>query len=123
MFCKNCGSEMNENAAVCVRCGVAKGSGNSYCPNCGKETNPNAAVCLSCGCSLVNSQVQSSIEDKDNIGWGVLGFFIPLIGLILYLVWRDSKPKAAKIAGKGALIGFVLGIVAYIFMLMMMFSL
>lgn len=25
MFCKNCGSPMNDNAAVCVSCGVAKG--------------------------------------------------------------------------------------------------
>ena len=25
MFCRNCGSEMNENAAVCVKCGISKG--------------------------------------------------------------------------------------------------
>ena len=31
MYCRNCGAEMNENAAICVKCGVAKGTGNSYC--------------------------------------------------------------------------------------------
>lgn len=25
MFCRNCGSEMADNAAICVKCGVAKG--------------------------------------------------------------------------------------------------
>ena len=100
---------MNENAVVCVRCGVAKGSGNTYCPNCGKVTIPNAAVCLNCGYSLVNLQTQSSAEDDGNIGWGILGFFIPLVGLILYLVWKDSKPKSAKMAGKWALISFTIG--------------
>ncbi|TAK15560.1 MAG: TM2 domain-containing protein [Acidobacteria bacterium] len=27
MFCKNCGSEVSEKAAVCVKCGVATGVG------------------------------------------------------------------------------------------------
>ena len=109
MYCKNCGSKMNENAVVCVKCGVARGNGNSYCTNCEKATNLNAAVCLSCGYSLVNLQTQSSVEDDGNIGWGILGFSIPLIGLILYLVWKDSKPKSAKVAGKWALISFTIG--------------
>ena len=74
-----------------------------------KVTNPNAAVCLNCGYSLVNLQTQSSVEDDGNIGWGILSFFITLVGLILYLVWKDSKPKSAKVAGKWALISFIIG--------------
>lgn len=38
----------------------------------------------------------------------MLGFFIPLVGLILYLVWKDEKPKSAKRAGKGALVSVIL---------------
>ena len=38
-------------------------------------------------------------------------FFIPLVGLILYLIWKDDKPVAAKECGKFALIGVVIGIV------------
>ena len=111
MFCKNCGNAMNENAAVCVKCGAVRGKGNSYCPNCGKETNPNAAVCLNCWYALANSQTQSSLEDEGNIGWGILGFLFPLVGFILYCVWMYSKPKTAKMAGKWALISFVIGFV------------
>ena len=42
--------------------------------------------------------------------WGLLGFFLPIAGLILFIIWKDSKPKAAKSAGIGALISVVLGV-------------
>lgn len=48
-------------------------------------------------------------NDNGNIGWSLLGFFFPIIGLILYLVWKDHQPLNAKSAGKGALIGVIVG--------------
>ena len=54
------------------------------------------------------------MEEKDNVGWAILGGFIPLVGLILYLCWKDSKPADAKMAGKGALIGVVVSVVLII---------
>ncbi len=47
------------------------------------------------------------VEDKGSFGWAVLGFFFPLIGLILYLVWSTSRKGDAKKAGIGALVGFL----------------
>lgn len=52
MYCKNCGKEIADNAAVCVNCGVPVGKGSSFCHNCGTETNDEAAVCVKCGVSL-----------------------------------------------------------------------
>lgn len=49
-------------------------------------------------------------NDAPNIGLAVLGFFIPLVGLILYLVNKDTSPLKAKSAGIGALIGFCVSI-------------
>ena len=34
-------------------------------------------------------------------------FFNPIVGLIFFLVYEGKKPKRAKSAGKGALIGFI----------------
>ena len=48
-------------------------------------------------------------REGSKFGWGVLGFFFPVVGLILFLVWLKNKKKAAKASGIGALIGFVLG--------------
>lgn len=49
--------------------------------------------------------------DTGSFGWAVLGFFIPIVGLILFLVWKDSKPLSAKQAGKGALVSVIANVV------------
>ena len=54
-------------------------------------------------------------NQNDNGGflWGLLGFCIPIVGLILFLVWKDQKPKTGKAAGIGALVSVILGVVFY----------
>lgn len=79
-----------------------------FCKYCGKEVEPDAVICIHCGRSLETRPVST---DTGSIGWGVLGFFFPIIGLILYLVWKDEKPYTAKMAGKGALIGVITTVV------------
>jgi len=77
----------------------------NYCTNCGNKVDNNAFVCTRCGAKLkddVSIQASNSI-DNGGFAWSVLGFFVPLAGLILYLVWKNEKPKTAKSAGKGAL--------------------
>lgn len=54
---------------------------------------------------------QPQVVDSGSIGWGILGFFFPIVGLILFLVWKNTKPKSAKVSGIGALIGFVFNII------------
>ena len=52
-------------------------------------------------------------ENEDaSKGWIALGFFFPLIGLILYLVWYDEHRRRAKYAGKGALISVIVSVAA-----------
>ena len=46
--------------------------------------------------------------------WGLLGCCIPIVGLVLFLVWKDTKPKTSKAAGIGALVGVILMILYYI---------
>ena len=45
---------MNDNQAVCLKCGVEAGKGHSFCPNCGNEVAQEAVVCVKCGVSLKN---------------------------------------------------------------------
>lgn len=95
-----------------------------YCSKCGTQLDAGATVCSCCGAAQyigmpVNNHSPSDANEKVG-GWGVLGFFIPLVGLILYLVWRDDKPRRAKSAGRGALIGAIVNtaiiIIAYTIM-------
>lgn len=93
-----------------------------YCANCGKEIDENAFACPHCGVAVSsNSSAVSATEDTGNWGWGVLGCCIPIVGLILYLVWKDSKPLSSKRAGIGALIGVAAYILFYVLMFLFVF--
>jgi hypothetical protein len=49
-------------------------------------------------------------NDAPSFGFALLGFFIPVVGLILFLVWKDQSPLKAKSAGKGALASVIVWI-------------
>lgn len=91
MFCRFCGKELPENAEYCTACGKAV-HGNAV-PGNGQN-----------GYYSQNGAPYANPDDYPNAGWAVLGFFFPLIGLILYLVWQRDYPNRAKMCGKGALI-------------------
>ena len=84
-----------------------------YCRKCGKEILDEAVFCVHCGCSTqVNpAPAAQSANDAPSTGRAVLGFFIPLAGLIIWLINKDTKPLMAKSAGKGALIGVIVSVV------------
>lgn len=80
MFCKNCGSEMDPNAAICIKCGYQKGTGVNYCQNCGSTVTEGAAVCTSCGCALQAASVVNG-EQKSKLVAVLLAFFLGGIGI------------------------------------------
>ena len=61
-----------------------------------------------------NNMNANNQVDKGGFLWGLLGCCIPIVGLVLFLVWKDTKPKTAKAAGIGALISVILIVVWYI---------
>ena len=61
-----------------------------------------------------NTNVTANVDDKGGFLWGLLGCCIPIAGLILFLVWKDTKPKSAKAAGIGALVAVILAVIYYI---------
>ena len=83
-----------------------------FCSKCGKEVSDEAVVCVHCGCAIENKKAPVAYaNDAPNVGFAILGFLIPLVGLILYLVNKDTAPLKAKSAGKGALVGFCVSLV------------
>lgn len=77
-----------------------------YCSKCGKEIMDKVMICPGCGCAQENNvqnnvqgnsvpQIKEALSDIQkevwsNSGWSLLGFFIPIVGLILYLVYKNS---------------------------------
>lgn len=98
-----------------------------FCKHCGTKIDNDAKFCINCGTAISNSttQVKSQVQvqpvysqnnpdyNTNNSGLNVLSFLLPIIGLILYIVYSSSEPVKARGVGKWALIGFMVGIVGY----------
>lgn len=94
-----------------------------YCKNCGKEIDDNAYVCPNCGVKVKDElaerreqQAASNLEadSGSKVGWGFLSFFIPIVGLILFLMWKTERPKTASVCGKCALAAVIVDVVVAI---------
>lgn len=90
-----------------------------YCKNCGRIVDDTSSYCNNCGARIDNKSNANVSEDSSSFGFAILGFFIPIVGLILFLIYEGKKPKRAKSAGKGALIGFITKIVLYIILVIL----
>lgn len=44
----------------------------------------------------------------------MLGFFIPVVGLVLWLVWKDTRPMDSKMSRNGFIAGLVVSVVVSI---------
>ena len=103
MYCRNCGKEIADIAAVCTDCGVPKGAGDRFCYNCGSDTSPLAVVCIKCGCALRNQYYYNPSMQKSKIAAGLLGIFLGCFGVHNFYLGYTSK----------AVIQLVLGILGF----------
>ena len=114
-----------------------------FCSGCGRELPPEENFCSVCGKQRTTPAQGTQpvfqqpvypqmgyVQDAPSGGMTALGFFFPIVGLILYLVWKDQTPLKAHSAGKGALIGvivwtalsIILAILAYVIPLLVFYS-
>lgn len=134
-YCRNCGQQIDESAQTCPYCGASQ---NLTPPgvNVSAPAQPTPSVPIQeaqqpqpvvqppmysqqpnqqfsqnqqPSYQIQNVPIQNP-DDSGSFGWAILGFCIPLVGLILFLVWHDTKPKCAKKAGIGALVSVIVGL-------------
>ncbi|MGN1000118.1 MAG: NINE protein [Faecousia sp.] len=96
MYCKNCGNPMDDGAAVCVKCGCAKGTGTSYCHNCGQPLAPGAAFCTSCGAAPAPV---ASADAKSKLAAGLLGIFLGTFGVHNFYLGYTKKAVIQVLLG------------------------
>ena len=63
------------------------------------------------GVQTATSTQAQSAKEGGTAGWGVLGFFFPLVGFILWLVWKDDRRARSRSAGIGCLVSVCLSVV------------
>jgi hypothetical protein len=102
-----------------------------YCPYCGTRNDDAAVFCSQCGQRLDGTAPPPYQPDPAPVpppapepspppadggtgGVGPLGvvfFCIPLVGAVMYFVWRDEQPAKARRACTLALWGMAVGLV------------
>ena len=96
-----------------------------YCEKCGSKNEMTSEFCTNCGNKLnkefSNTTIINSEEEKNTFGWGVLGFFVPIAGLILFIIWKKDRPKASKSAGIWALVSVVARVLSSILIILIGF--
>lgn len=127
MFCQNCGNKLEENAVICTNCGasVVKENfdhSNDNKVNIDKEPSEQSQArfdrvendsAIPPHQAAANRPVAT--EDKPNILVNILSLCcIPILGIVMFFVWKDSHPRAAKSALIFSLINIGIGVVFYL---------
>lgn len=90
-----------------------------YCPKCHKAMDPELPKCMYCG--YLNKEYDYGKDrtvavDYKSTPLNIVSFFIPFVGLAVFFIDKDNKPKKSKSALYYAVVGFiiyVLGIVLF----------
>lgn len=94
-----------------------------YCKNCGKEIDDNAYVCIHCGVRVDNKPVQTATEGDSKTGLGVvMALFLGLIGLIIGLCMYKSDSYERQTFVKGWGITFAICTVVAIILYVTVFA-
>lgn len=121
MFCSKCGKEVSDNSLYCDSCGSKIGNNtgyqNSEYQSTGyQNTGYQNTDYQNTGYQNTGYQYQNMNPanlDKNSVGLNILSFFIPIVGLILFLVNLKNSPIKARGIGIWSLVGFIIGLIFY----------
>ena len=121
MFCKNCGNEMDPNAAFCVHCGAMKGVGTRFCAHCGTENLMGGSVCTKCGYFIAPPPGVAG-EQKSKLAAGLLGIFLGTLGIHNFYLGYKGKALAQLLitlctCGIGGTVTYIWGLIEGILIL------
>ena len=112
---------MNDNQAICLKCGVAVGTGKAFCKNCGKPVNEGAAVCLSCGCKIEDEQkngAAGNLNGQDKMTMALICFFLGGIGIHNFMMGEKKRGVLKIVLTLCCGIGGILALIDFIKILM-----
>lgn len=86
-----------------------------YCKNCGSQIDDNAVVCPHCGVATSRMRVSDDYSDRSNtiaiVGF-VLSFFISLAGLVCSIIGYKAAKNEGKDHGGLALAGIIISAIS-----------
>jgi len=92
-----------------------KAQDEKYCSSCGAAIKKEAEICPKCGVRQSSAGIPKEVsEEGADFLSKAASCCVPIVGLVLFFVWKDSKPKASKDVCKWAIIGIAISVVGYI---------
>ena len=70
-----------------------------FCQNCGSEVSDKAVVCVKCGCALTQNKEDALVfpwTKNQMITYGIIGFIIPIIGIIMGIIGLCKEPRRTQ---------------------------
>ena len=67
-----------------------------YCKNCGRIVDDTSSYCNNCGARIDNKPNANVSEDCSSFGFAILGFFVPIVGLILFLIYEGNPNELSR---------------------------
>ena len=88
-----------------------------FCIHCGTRLNDGANFCSKCGCNVATptvstAPIQSSPaqgQDDASPALTLISLLLPLLGCLLYFLYKTDQPAKAFECRRGALGGFAIG--------------
>ena len=81
MYCKNCGTQIDPLADICVTCGYANGKGENFCAYCGNTTTAGQDVCTGCGHKLEKFVIAAPEKKKSRVAAALFALFLGGLGV------------------------------------------
>ena len=110
MFCKNCGESLNDNQAICLKCGVKTSDGRDFCANCGNRVDPNAEYCLNCGVATKNANSEY-LAGKDKTMMIIICLFLGGLGIHNFMMGETKKGIVKIVASFCFYLGGILALI------------
>jgi CHAT domain/zinc-ribbon domain len=96
--------EIEETEARSGALKIAEVSGQRFCRKCGAPNKNDAQFCTSCAHPLAagipaDPMPKAKAPDirEGSVGpLGILFFCFPIVGFVMYVIWKDEKPAQAK---------------------------
>ncbi|NLX93416.1 MAG: TM2 domain-containing protein [Clostridiales bacterium] len=93
MYCRNCGTPLKPDNYICTKCGVPAGIGNKFCPSCANPTDENAVMCVRCGVFFAAPQnvAPQDAQQRSKLVAALLAFFLGTLGIHNFYLGYTNK--------------------------------
>lgn len=124
MYCKYCGHKLEDGAKFCTNCGAQQEDDTTFEPTEESKYEPTVVAEATqeeeydFGATAETEQPKQE-EQKDEpkkddhsnaVAFGIISFFVPILGFILFAIWRKEYPERSKACLIGAIVAIAISV-------------